>query len=141
MPPAGLLQTRQRYVGMDKMLEKGSKSRGAHLFVPRDPAWNLQAVAERHKQLQVMVRREVAIAMAEGARERARADYALSLTGIAGPGGGTPEKPVGLVFIALARPGAETLCRDYRFPADRATFKQLASQAALDLLRRELLGI
>jgi nicotinamide-nucleotide amidase len=87
------------------------------------------------------VSREVAIAMAEGAREKVRADYALSLTGIAGPGGGTPEKPVGLVFIALARPGAETLCRDYRFPADRATFKQLASQAALDLLRRELLGI
>lgn len=87
------------------------------------------------------VSREVAVAMAEGARAKARADFALSLTGIAGPGGGSPEKPVGLVFIALARPGGETLCSEFRFPADRTTFKQLASQAALDLLRRELMGV
>lgn len=84
---------------------------------------------------------EVAVAMAEGARERARADYALSLTGIAGPGGGTLEKPVGLVFIGLARSSGVTLCRECRFPVERTTFKQLASQTALDMLRRELLGL
>jgi len=87
------------------------------------------------------VSREVAVAMAEGARERAGADYALALTGIAGPGGGSPEKPVGLVFISLARPGGETLCREARFLVDRTTFKQLATQTALDMLRRELMGL
>ena len=84
---------------------------------------------------------EVARAMAEGAQKRAQANFALSLTGIAGPGGGTPEKPVGLVHIALARPNAETLLLERRFSTDRATFKQLATQSALDLLRRELLGV
>lgn len=82
---------------------------------------------------------EVACAMAEGAQKRAKADFALSLTGIAGPGGGGPEKPVGLVHIALARPAAETLLLERRFMTDRATFKQLATQSALDLLRHELL--
>ena len=84
---------------------------------------------------------EVARAMAEGAQKCAQANFALSLTGIAGPGGGTPEKPVGLVHIALARPNAETLLLERRFSTDRATFKQLATQSALDLLRRELLGV
>lgn len=84
---------------------------------------------------------EVARAMAEGAQKRARADFALSLTGIAGPGGGTPEKPVGLVQIALARSGSETLLLERRFSTDRVTFKQLATQSALDLLRCELLGV
>ena len=84
---------------------------------------------------------EVARAMAEGAQKRAKADFALSLTGIAGPGGGTAEKPVGLVHIALARPSAETLLLERRFSTDRTTFKQLAAQSALDLLRRELLGV
>jgi PncC family amidohydrolase len=87
------------------------------------------------------VSREVAVAMAEGARAKAGANYALSLTGIAGPGGGTAEKPVGLVFIGLARPSGETICVEKRFVVDRATFKQLATQTALDLLRRDLMGL
>ena len=81
----------------------------------------------------------VARAMAEGARDKAASTFALSLTGIAGPDGGSPGKPVGLVFMALARDGKETLCREARFPTDRLTFKQLATQAALDMLRLELL--
>lgn len=81
----------------------------------------------------------VAAAMAAGACERANADFALSLTGIAGPGGGTPKKPVGLVFIGLAQRGGETQVSRCNFPSDRLTFKQLASQRALDLLRRRLL--
>jgi len=82
---------------------------------------------------------EVACAMAEGAQHLAKADFALSLTGIAGPGGGSAEKPVGLVHIGLARRNAATLHIECRFSTDRATFKQLATQSALDLLRRELL--
>ncbi len=82
----------------------------------------------------------VAAAMAEGARNAADADFALSLTGIAGPGGGTPEKPVGLVFIGLAARGEPAEVGRFSFPSDRETFKQLASQAALDRLRKKLLA-
>jgi nicotinamide-nucleotide amidase len=81
----------------------------------------------------------VARAMAEGARQQAGADYALSATGIAGPTGGTPAKPVGLVFIGLAGPRG-TIVRQHQFGFDRESFKQIVSQHALDLLRRELLG-
>lgn len=82
----------------------------------------------------------VARVMAEGALQNANSDFSLALTGIAGPDGGTPEKPVGTVFIALAQRGQPTICQKFSFPVDRATFKQLATQAALDLLRRRLLG-
>ncbi len=90
----------------------------------------------------------VARAMAEGAAERAGADFGIGITGIAGPGGGTAEKPVGTVFIALAerdaaatslaRPGFQTVCRRETFPTDRETFKQLATQTALDMLRMRI---
>lgn len=81
----------------------------------------------------------VARAMAEGARARAACNYALATTGVAGPTGGSEEKPVGTVYIALASGDSETLARKFVFPTDRETFKQLAAQAALDLLRRKLL--
>ncbi len=84
---------------------------------------------------------EVACAMAEGCLRVARADHALSLTGIAGPTGGTAEKPVGTVFIAVASRGADTEVRKLLFPGARDRFKMLASQAALEMLRRRLLGI
>lgn len=83
---------------------------------------------------------EVARAMAEGAREKAKSDFALSTTGIAGPSGGSEGKPVGTVFIALAAPDRPTKIKKRFFPDDRPTFKQLATQAALDLLRRRLLA-
>ena len=81
----------------------------------------------------------VARAMAEGARTRAASTYGLATTGIAGPTGGSDEKPVGTVYIALASGDSETVARKFLFPTDRETFKQLAAQAALDLLRRRLL--
>lgn len=87
------------------------------------------------------VSREVAAAMAEGALRAGGADFALATTGIAGPGGGSEEKPVGTVFVALAvRDGetARTTVERHFFPTDRENFKQLASQAALDLLRRAI---
>jgi nicotinamide-nucleotide amidase len=81
----------------------------------------------------------VAAAMAESAVTRSRADFALATTGIAGPGGGSVEKPVGTVEIALAQAGAATQTRRFCFMTDRETFKQLASQHALEMLRQELL--
>jgi len=86
------------------------------------------------------VSKEVALAMAEGARTRAGATYALSTTGIAGPDGGTPEKPVGTVFVGLASADAPTQVENLFFPTDRATFKQMVTQSALDLLRKRLLA-
>jgi nicotinamide-nucleotide amidase len=79
----------------------------------------------------------VARAMAEGARNRLGSDYALAATGIAGPGGGTPDKPVGTVYISLASPQG-VLARHHVFALDRPSFKQAASQQALDMLRRAM---
>ncbi|MDR3406711.1 MAG: competence/damage-inducible protein A [Chthoniobacter sp.] len=84
------------------------------------------------------VSQPVAIAMAEGARQKTGADYALSTTGIAGPDGGSEEKPVGTVFIALADKMGATLVEQHRFPTDRKTFKDLVSLTAFELLRRQL---
>ena len=83
----------------------------------------------------------VAQAMAEGARRAAGVDYALATTGIAGPGGGSEEKPVGTVFIALASQLGPTLVERHRFPTDRETFKFLTTQTALNQLRQQLLGV
>jgi nicotinamide-nucleotide amidase len=80
----------------------------------------------------------VAEAMAEGVRQRADTDFGLSVTGIAGPTGGSEEKPVGLVFIALSD-DAHTEHRKMILPGDRHLIRWRASQAALDLLRRRLI--
>ncbi len=76
--------------------------------------------------------------MAIGVRTRLNADYGLAITGIAGPGGGTLEKPVGTVFIALASSVDNVVLRP-KNPFDRATFKQVTAQQALELMRRTLL--
>lgn len=80
----------------------------------------------------------VAKAMAEGALLASGATYALSTTGIAGPGGGSPEKPQGTIFFGLAARGEETAVWQACYPYDRNAFKQVASQTALDALRRKL---
>jgi nicotinamide-nucleotide amidase len=80
----------------------------------------------------------VARAMAEGIRKRAKTDFGLSVTGIAGPGGGSEEKPVGLVYIALTD-DVQTKHRKMQIPGDRQLIRWRASQAALDLLRRRLI--
>lgn len=85
------------------------------------------------------VSRVVAGAMAEGARKKTNATHALSTTGIAGPDGGTKEKPVGTVFIGLASANAETEVQRFRFLTDRKSFKHLATQTALEMLRQRLL--
>ena len=83
---------------------------------------------------------EVAREMARGVRKITGTDISLGITGIAGPTGGTREKPVGLVYIALSTQEGE-ICRRYVFSGDRESIKWKASQTALDLLRRHLLSI
>ena len=79
----------------------------------------------------------VALAMADGIRARARVDVGVGVTGIAGPGGGTPEKPVGTVAIA-AMTSSATRSRVFRFMGEREQVKFQASQSALDMVRRML---
>jgi nicotinamide-nucleotide amidase len=98
------------------------------LGVPED-------LIERHGAVSA----EVAAAMAKGVRERSGVSIGLSVTGIAGPGGATPTKPVGLVYVGLNAENGDTVTREHRFHGDRSVIKQRSSQAALDLLRRWLL--
>lgn len=84
------------------------------------------------------VSREVAIALAEGIRERSKASLGLAITGVAGPTGGTAEKPVGLVFHALAGEG-KTDVVERNFPGDRKRIRWFATQQALDMVRRRLM--
>ncbi len=84
------------------------------------------------------VSREVAAALAEGIRKRCGTTLGIGVTGVAGPTGGTPEKPPGLVFLALAsEQGTEVVERN--FPGDRERIRWFASQQALDLVRRKLM--
>ncbi len=84
------------------------------------------------------VSRQTALAMASGARTACGADYGVGITGVAGPGGGSATRPVGTVHLAVAGPHG---CRSHfeaRFPGDRARVRQLSTQFALELLRRQL---
>ena len=81
----------------------------------------------------------VALQMARGIRERAGADIGLATTGVAGPDGGSEEKPVGTVYVAMATADA-SVARRFQLLTDRSRNKQLTAQIALDWLRRELLG-
>ena len=80
----------------------------------------------------------VARQMAEGARADAAADIAVSCTGIAGPGGGSATKPVGLVFIGCAAHGRETRVERHVFPGDRTTIRAATVAAAFALIRRTI---
>ena len=81
---------------------------------------------------------QVGAEMAEGVRTRAGTTHGIATTGIAGPTGGSAEKPVGTVFVALSTENQPTRCEKFFFPTDRETFKQLVAQRAFDLLRRAL---
>jgi len=94
------------------------------------------ALLERHGA----VSEEVAAAMAAGIMEAARSDVAVAITGIAGPDGGTSDKPVGLVFVAICG-AAGTRVRRNHFPGGRELVRQQATQVALEMLRRGLLSL
>jgi len=85
------------------------------------------------------VSEEVAREMAEGARARSGATWAIATTGIAGPLGATPAKPLGLVYVAVAGPARTRVARD-QFKGDRLAVKAAAAEAALRLLREEVLA-
>jgi nicotinamide-nucleotide amidase len=86
------------------------------------------------------VSQEVAEALADGACSELDADVGVGLTGVAGPGGGTEEKPVGLVWISVATPDGGRLTRSVNLPGGRADVRDRATTVALHLLRRALLG-
>ena len=96
----------------------------------------------RHDTLEkyTAVSEQVAREMAEGLHELSGADYCLSVTGIAGPGGGTPETPVGLVYIGLKTPRG-TQVEKFNFTGDRYRVRSLAALRALNMLRKALTDI
>jgi len=114
---------------MGGVIAYANTAKTALLGVPEDLLAEHGAVSE-----------PVARAMAEAARSRFGADLAVATTGISGPEGGTAAKPVGTVFIALAR-AEGTHCDHFVFPLDRARHRQLTAQVGLDWLRRALLGV
>jgi nicotinamide-nucleotide amidase len=83
---------------------------------------------------------EVAEALADGARERVGADVGVGITGIAGPGGGTPEKPVGLVCFSVAGPDGSRITRSTNLPGGRADIRDRSTTVAMHLVRRLMLG-
>jgi nicotinamide-nucleotide amidase len=104
-----------------------------------DAKKNLLGVGEETLGEHGAVSAAVARQMAEGARRRHATDYGMAVTGLAGPGGGSAEKPVGTVFMALAGAQGTTVEKHFN-PFDRETFKFATSQQALDMLRRALIG-
>ena len=83
----------------------------------------------------------VAVALADGIRQRTGASIGVGVTGIAGPGGGTPNKPVGTVCAAVAGADGTTRARTFSFPGGRAQIKFHATQGALDMVRRTILSL
>jgi len=114
--------------GSSDVFERGfvtysNQSKTELLGVPADLITQSGAVSE-----------PVARAMAEGALAHARADIAVAVTGIAGPGGGTADKPVGLVFIGAAKGSNPTIVERHVLPGDRAEIRRTTVQRALELL-------
>ncbi|UFP96474.1 competence/damage-inducible protein A [Gloeobacter morelensis] len=115
--------------------------RGAVVAYANDLKTSLLGVDEQRMIDHGAVSEPVARAMAEGVRKRLASDWGLALTGVSGPGGGTAQKPVGLVYIALAGP-AETRAVEIRLGAQRGRdwIRRVSTQSALDLLRREIIN-
>jgi nicotinamide-nucleotide amidase len=84
------------------------------------------------------VSRQVAAAMAVGALARSQAAITVAVTGVAGPGGGTPEKPVGLVWFGLARTGSSAITDSRIFPGDRTAIRAATVRHALKMIRESL---
>ena len=131
----GLLAKRLTDVpGSSQWFERG--------FVTYSNAAKLELLGVRKADLEAhgAVSAPVAEQFARGACERARVEVGVGITGIAGPDGGTPEKPVGTVFIGVASPRGDVV-RTFRFAGSRATVRERSAQTALDLVRRQLQGL
>ncbi|MBI1869738.1 MAG: competence/damage-inducible protein A [Chlamydiae bacterium] len=102
-----------------------------------DAKMNLIGVSKENLERWGAVSEAVVLEMAQGVREKGYTDLGLSITGVAGPDGGTSEKPVGLVWIGMSD-GVKSFAQSYQFFGDRPTIQFKASQAAFDLLRRSL---
>jgi nicotinamide-nucleotide amidase len=100
----------------------------------------LLRVSEEDLERYGAVSRQVALAMARGVRKVMGSDLALAITGIAGPGGGSPEKPVGLVYMALLSEDRQEV-EEYQFSGERGRIQLLAALTGLDWIRRRLLGL
>jgi PncC family amidohydrolase len=109
---------------------------GGVIAYHNDVKLNLLGVRAEDIERYGAVSEEVALQMASGVREKLGADVGVSVTGIAGPGGGTPEKPIGLVWIAVH--ASELKARRFHVGGDRAEIRQRAAQAALEMVRRAL---
>lgn len=109
-------------------------------FITYSPLSKIELLGVKEETLEKfgVVSFETALEMAEGALKRAKVDYALSLTGLAGPTGGTEETPVGTVFIGLASKNYLKAFK-FKFSGNRKEIQTLASYTALDLLRRKIL--
>ena len=130
----GLLAERiTQIAGSSAYFERGvvtysNESKTELLGVPSELIANYGAVSE-----------QIAKEMAEGILRKSSADFGISVTGIAGPDGGSPEKPVGTVFIGMAEKNGETTVKTFSFPGNRDRVRVFSSQAALNLLRLRLL--
>lgn len=111
--------------------------RGGVVVYSNDLKMRLLGVAEADLRRHGAVSAQVARAMADGARQRLEAEWSLGVTGIAGPGGGTVEKPVGLVFIAVAGP-RDVVVVENRFQGTREEIKAATAERALALLLERL---
>ncbi len=112
--------------------------RGSIVAYENEAKVALLGVSPRLLEQHGAVSEPVALAMAEGARTRTGADVAVAITGIAGPGGGTPTKPVGTVVIAALAPSQPSFVHTYSFVGGRAQIKFQSTQTALDRIRRML---
>lgn len=122
--------TLTRIAGSSDVVERGfvtysNEAKNEMLDVPA-------ALIARHGAVSA----EVARAMAEGAIARSRADIAVSITGVAGPGGGTARKPVGLVHLAAVRRGGQRLAEHEVFPGTREQIRRAAVARAMQLIAR-----
>ena len=114
--------------------------RGTMVVYSNDWKQNLLDVPAKVLEEHGAVSEETARAMAEGVRKKGQSDLGLAVTGIAGPTGGSDQKPVGLVYIALSD-SRKTTCKKFNFPGDREVVKFRSSQVALNMVRRYILTL
>jgi nicotinamide-nucleotide amidase len=113
--------------------------KGAIVAYSNDVKVSQVGVAAELIESQGAVSAEVAEALADGARDRLKADVGVGVTGVAGPGGGTPEKPVGLVWLSVAAPQGARITRSVNLPGGRSDVRDRATTVAMHLIRRVLL--